>query len=426
MKLIIMRTVTFILLMLMFDQSSVAASPIRILAPASDCVSVVDRYQLIVGTVDTTQIDSLILVVPFSDSTAIERTPYSFNTEFASKIKAVLPDNIELTYFAYTTFNANQKMISQGNKEYLPSEHMSLRSFWSSSFFKKLYSTVVIDSTNVKKISVWTRGSLITMKGINSAKYRAKYKNFFKFRIKLDPGVTEIRIQGTLQKGDGKVDVPVSIYLANPLDSKTRAPNGFAYRIFHTSTNESACNSCHKFELSPTAGSPQTVGQSCLICHRFMLDDKYVHGPVSQGKCMVCHSRQTTGDTNGYVVAGKSSMDKLCYKCHSSMQDANRTKKFIHGPADAGECLLCHELHHSKFNGQLSQKANLICSTCHEGQVKIDHPVVAHPLQGKADPLNRSNELSCVSCHSPHNSDHPKLFYRAENQFQLCIECHQK
>jgi len=67
-----------------------------------------------------------------------------------------------------------------------------------------------------------------------------------------------------------------------------------------------------------------------------------------------------------------------------------------------------------------------LCTTCHGDRYLNDHPVLGHPISGVSDPLNAERELSCISCHNPHNGETKQLYYQATGLYQLCQECHKK
>ncbi|MDL2718420.1 MAG: cytochrome c3 family protein, partial [Acidobacteriota bacterium] len=69
---------------------------------------------------------------------------------------------------------------------------------------------------------------------------------------------------------------------------------------------------------------------------------------------------------------------------------------------------------------------NGLCFTCHEEEAYATHPVARHPTSGKDDVNRPGKELSCVSCHDPHQSKHKRLFYKSDSTMAMCVECHGK
>ena len=43
---------------------------------------------------------------------------------------------------------------------------------------------------------------------------------------------------------------------------------------------------------------------------------------------------------------------------------------------------------------------------------------------GGSDPKHKEKEFSCVSCHSPHGTDNPNLFYFGTTKAGMCVYCH--
>jgi predicted CXXCH cytochrome family protein len=73
---------------------------------------------------------------------------------------------------------------------------------------------------------------------------------------------------------------------------------------------------------------------------------------------------------------------------------------------------------------------NALCASCHPAQEDGRH--VTSLLAGKGhvvggdlnDPQRQGRDFSCASCHNPHGSDNPKLFYYGENSMEACAWCH--
>jgi predicted CXXCH cytochrome family protein len=114
-----------------------------------------------------------------------------------------------------------------------------------------------------------------------------------------------------------------------------------------------------------------------------------------------------------------------CLNCHDELANV-----FQHAPA-INNCSTCHAEHGQTTtqNYRLKKPVVKLCQTCHE-EVSLGHAAQGHPLTGKYDPLIPENNLSCVSCHNPHQSKMPKLIrfdYSKETssyQGNMCVVCH--
>jgi predicted CXXCH cytochrome family protein len=90
-------------------------------------------------------------------------------------------------------------------------------------------------------------------------------------------------------------------------------------------------------------------------------------------------------------------------------------------------CTACHDPHGSNNAGLLAASVNALCSGCHEQQKLGDHvSKPAHKIAGGSDPKHRDREFNCISCHDPHGTDNPKLFYFGSTPQGMCVYCHEK
>jgi predicted CXXCH cytochrome family protein len=77
----------------------------------------------------------------------------------------------------------------------------------------------------------------------------------------------------------------------------------------------------------------------------------------------------------------------------------------------------------------LAKKVNDLCIACHAAQKDGRHvtPLVpsGHEVGGDLnDPRRQGRDFSCASCHDPHGSNSPRLFYYGESTMQSCDWCH--
>lgn len=190
---------------------------------------------------------------------------------------------------------------------------------------------------------------------------------------------------------------------------------------------EGGCSSCHvgKNEGGKTTFTLAANGDTlCFGCHpdkQELLKKQHVHPAFKEMGCTSCHN------PHGSSVAKllTATIPELCLNCHDDKKvDEKAVTK--HPPFEGGECLACHDPHASDQPKLLPKKVKEVCMECHADKVKKQHPVPYHPVDGVDDPSQEGKELSCVSCHNPHQSGFRKLFYKTGNRTQLCFDCHSK
>ena len=180
---------------------------------------------------------------------------------------------------------------------------------------------------------------------------------------------------------------------------------GFGWHSGAHPVDEVACSSCHSSHAArdpvlATATQPQV----CFDCHqqvRTETQKAFAH-PITQGKmdCSNCHNQH--GDTAATGFTQLTSID-TCHECHA---DTRGPHLWEHAPATE-DCGLCHAPHGSNQPGMLTQRAPLLCQSCHSQR---GHPSVAFDTSGQADAVPSQFLLgqSCLNCHSQvHGSNHP-------------------
>lgn len=123
---------------------------------------------------------------------------------------------------------------------------------------------------------------------------------------------------------------------------------------------------------------------------------------------------------------GKNIQDS-CSTCHPGMLAG----AFKHGPADAGNCTLCHDPHASNYFWWVRAPSWRLCTTCHDEKKTSGHLVasvrgqVSHPTRNRVDPLRPERMLACISCHEPHSSPVKDLLaFEIRETYQICGFCH--
>ncbi len=191
----------------------------------------------------------------------------------------------------------------------------------------------------------------------------------------------------------------------------------------------------------------------CIGCHGDISKGKHVHSALSMG-CTTCHI--VTSKKGVTLINLVSPADELCFTCHKKSSD-----KFLHGPYAQGNCVVCHSPHSSDWPDQLLASPQDICMGCHSrARLKVneqkrtatvpwgvtltfdqlkgwqylnlnktdtaDHPVEGHPVTGPNTDLgNGAAEITCLSCHQPHHSNHANLLPpNFSTVTALCESCH--
>lgn len=183
------------------------------------------------------------------------------------------------------------------------------------------------------------------------------------------------------------------------------------------------CVVCHDPHSStaPKLLRKATAQETCFLCHQDDLTGrKVVHAPVKKG-CDQCHDPHGGPNRFGLKAQGK----EACYKCHKPV-DAGKVK---HAALERYGCTGCHDPHGTANGALLPKRVNDLCATCHERERDGRHvtAIVAsgHPVGGNLkDPRRPGHELSCASCHDPHGSDNPVLFYFGASSMEMCDGCH--
>ena len=158
--------------------------------------------------------------------------------------------------------------------------------------------------------------------------------------------------------------------------------------------------------------SPATVPQQnemCLTCHS---NNNRVgwHGSIHERRdlaCVSCHVIHAEHDP----VRDRAEQPQVCYRCHGDIQAA--FAQFSAHPVRYAEmtCTSCHAPHDSLFPALLTKPTvNQECYTCHaqmRGPFLWEHAPVAE---------------NCNNCHNSHGSTNPSLLKLRPPL--LCQQCH--
>jgi predicted CXXCH cytochrome family protein len=226
---------------------------------------------------------------------------------------------------------------------------------------------------------------------------------------------------------------------------------------------DGSCDTCH------VGGKASALAENggkalCTACHadvdEAVKKAKVPHAAL-EGACTVCHNPHASKQPKLLRASGEA----LCTSCHEAQ--ARKGKESTHGAITWIGCPSCHMPHGGEEPKLLRLAGNDLCNSCHlagpvmadsAGRIalpggftlsgyrasrfrvieldktrKLNHPIAGHPVAGK--PTGTTNvtlakpitEMSCLSCHVPHNGKSPELFaFGAATRFELCASCHPK
>ncbi|NOZ48573.1 MAG: hypothetical protein GXP37_00830 [Chloroflexi bacterium] len=170
------------------------------------------------------------------------------------------------------------------------------------------------------------------------------------------------------------------------------------------------CHDCHpQFHGDQPRKLAVVPSDICTTCH-VQPAVAVPHEPVANGECTSCHGPHSS--TQPMLLLASTS--QLCGQCHA--EQAASFSHTQHAQQLASQCAACHQPHGGDNAALLKERTNTLCEGCHQ-----DLPHGFHPVSGGRDPL-RGEELSCISCHSPHGSDNIADL-RASGD-ALCLSCH--
>lgn len=195
-------------------------------------------------------------------------------------------------------------------------------------------------------------------------------------------------------------------------------------KYVHLPVKDGECSSCHKPsgqqhpKFKKEAFVPMGTGKKmfCSDCHDRKDTKKHVHPPVAAGDCLDCHDPHQSDNKFQLKEAGAA----LCYMCH---EKSKLDRSFPHKPVADGNCLGCHDPHQSDNGHLLKAEGVTLCMTCHDNAHFTGKYVHAPVASG-----------SCVACHAPHGTQihHllqakvPDEMYQSFDKanFELCFRCH--
>jgi len=237
-------------------------------------------------------------------------------------------------------------------------------------------------------------------------------------------------------------------------------------RVLHGPVAAGDCAACHVVDETPgkrrvalksgTAGGDTSA--LCVSCHQEnaeRLKQAHRHAPVAAGRCTACHDPHGSPFKFQLADAG----NRACVRCHEDIAQA-LAQAHVHAPA-AAACSICHDAHAGSHPSQMKAAGNVVCLACHienpsariaaepralfgrgavddldrliataphvalDKSLRVGHPTIGHPVDGRRDPAEPKRDLRCTSCHNPHGAAGAKLLrFGATGTSPLCVRCH--
>ncbi len=161
-------------------------------------------------------------------------------------------------------------------------------------------------------------------------------------------------------------------------------------------------------------------------CHNNIDQFQYLHRPMKTKKCSVCHET----DTSTFLKNGpkhpklkpinENEINTICYMCHKN----DLTERFghnhfkLHSAIEQKSCVSCHNPHGSNHPKFLKENAAPeLCFQCHDEIKKtLNNSTVLHSPT--------TSEDSCLNCHEAHAAFDKNLLKKPV--LELCLDCHNK
>ncbi|MDA8123465.1 MAG: cytochrome c3 family protein [Deltaproteobacteria bacterium] len=190
-----------------------------------------------------------------------------------------------------------------------------------------------------------------------------------------------------------------------------------SYRL-HPALDD-GCEGCHLLEEGELKAKDQK--EACYACHDNFEKkeeggkERSVHTPVKAGECTGCH------DPHFSTLPKLQKLEKGCLECH----DPFTSEGTVHYPVEKKECNPCHSPHAGPGPSQVVLAGNALCFKCHKDfhtqhrSAQINKPAMT---QIPPDVPRDKENISCIACHLPHQSDNRRLFRKSQGE--LCKSCH--
>ncbi|TAK51073.1 MAG: hypothetical protein EPO24_16185 [Bacteroidetes bacterium] len=378
-------------------------SDITILFPPGEETVSYDQGQIFLVSALNESVPQLLLSTQWNVEKVI---PISVKTEkesFPREFYSLFPQNTTVQSIIYTLKHFNGYSQPE-TLNYAYQDTVSIKALWKriefAEWVKKLLTS---DAMEI----------LFNIRGWQDSLYTPTYEDpmsegrtLYKLYVQLLPGKNEIYASASEKKTSAALYATTFVNEAKAISERTTT--------FHNSILEQSCTSCH--EGLPSADSGASMNADCSLCHKERTVGALIHSPVEAKECGTCHT--WSSDKKSVVV--ESGVPETCFGCHSEIQETIDNATVPHPVAS--ECGTCHSPHNSREQHLLKENVFLLCTSCHEDH-KINHPVGRHPLRFVKN-SETGEELSCITCHTPHGSHNQSLLKVAGEPTQICSQCH--
>jgi DmsE family decaheme c-type cytochrome len=182
-----------------------------------------------------------------------------------------------------------------------------------------------------------------------------------------------------------------------------------------------------------TSASEYAGAETCKTCHADIYDgweksphwkQTYKEGGIAKHGCEDCHGAAASHvadptDTSKLFLFEKATpkeIDARCLGCHAGGTQHMNAINSEHAKNEVS-CVSCHSPHHGKDSDFLLVKSQPeLCYSCHLAK-KAEFDMPFH---------HRVNEglVQCTDCHNPHGTVRPKQVRTSSSQDAVCFTCH--
>ena len=184
---------------------------------------------------------------------------------------------------------------------------------------------------------------------------------------------------------------------------------------------------------SAPQSSDYAGAESCKTCHADIYNgweksphwkQTYKEGGIAKHGCEDCHGAAASHvadptDTSKLFLFEKATpkeIDSRCLGCHAGGTQHMNAINSEHAKNEVS-CVSCHSPHHGKDSDFMLVKSQPeLCYSCHLAK-KAEFDMPFH---------HRVNEglVQCTDCHNPHGTVRPKQVRTSSSQDQVCFTCH--